>query len=243
VSEGTCLRVREVTKRFGGVIAVDRASLTLPPASILGLIGPNGSGKTTLLNIINGIHRPDFGDIALGEVTLVGRPPHQLVDLGLSRTFQNTHVFKTLTVYQNMLLPTLHLRRDGQGRSRRALELLEFVGLQAHRDQPASELSGGQQKLLEFARALVTEPRVVLMDEPFAGIHPQVKALLLERIRERARTGTSFLIVSHEIPELMSLSDAMICLAQGRCIASGTAIEVAEDERVIEAYLGHQVVS
>ncbi|HZV50910.1 MAG TPA: ABC transporter ATP-binding protein [Candidatus Dormibacteraeota bacterium] len=237
------LRVHEVTKRFGGVTAVDRASLTLPPASILGLIGPNGSGKTTLLNVINGVHRPDSGTIELDGTTLVGRPPHRLVDLGLARTFQNTHVFKTLTVYQNMLLPTLHLGRDRQGRAHRALELLEFVGLRAHRDQPASELSGGQQKLLEFARALVTDPRVVLMDEPFAGIHPEIKALLLERIRERARAGTSFLIVSHEIPELMSLSDAMICLAQGRCIAAGTAAEVAENEQVIEAYLGHQVTA
>jgi ABC-type branched-subunit amino acid transport system ATPase component len=243
VRAGATLRVHEVTKRFGGVTAVDRASLTLPPASVLGLIGPNGSGKTTLLNVINGVHRPDSGTIELGGTTLVGRPPHRLVDLGLARTFQNTHVFKTLTVYQNLLLPTLHLGRERQGRGRRALELLEFVGLEAHRDQPASELSGGQQKLLEFARALVTDPRVVLMDEPFAGIHPEIKALLLERIRERARTGTSFLVVSHEIPELMSLSDTMICLAQGRCIASGTATEVAENEAVIEAYLGHQVTA
>jgi ABC-type branched-subunit amino acid transport system ATPase component len=240
---GRVLEVREVTKRFGGLVALDRASLRLPPGQVLGLIGPNGSGKTTLLNVINGVHRPDTGRITLGDRDLTGRRPHELVGLGLSRTFQNAHVFRTLTAFQNMLVPMLHQRGDVRGWARRAEELLERMGLSAHRDQAASELSGGQQKLLEFARAMMTEPALVLMDEPFAGVHPEIKALLIEHIKGAAGAGVAFLIVSHEIPDLMSLSSSMVCLAQGRCLRSGAPAEVARDERVIEAYLGHQVTA
>lgn len=207
----------------------------------MGLIGPNGSGKTTLLNVLNGVHKLTSGEIRLRGASLKGLRPHTLVARGVSRTFQNPHVFDTVTVFQNMLVPMLHHR---EGRSRqirdRADAMLEFVGLSDFRNHAASELSGGQQKLLEFARAVMSEPVLILMDEPFAGIHPEIKALLIERItRTREAAGTSFIIVSHEIPELLMLSDTIVCMAAGRIISSGRPAEVAADERVIDAYLGH----
>ena len=136
-------------------------------------------------------------------------------------------------------MPTLHQRGGRAQTERNALDLLDFVGLAAHRDTPASELSGGQQKLLEFVRALVTDPVVVLMDEPFAGVHPSVKELMRTRVRERNEQGTSFVIVSHEIPDLMRLCDSVICMSEGRIVAQGSPEEVTADQQVIEAYLGH----
>jgi ABC-type branched-subunit amino acid transport system ATPase component len=227
------------------VAAVDRVSFDLAPSTIMGLIGPNGSGKTTLLNVLNGVHKFTAGEIRLRGASLKGLRPHALVARGVSRTFQNPHVFDTVTVFQNMLVPMLHHRDGRSGRIRdRAGTMLEFVGLSDFRNRAASELSGGQQKLLEFARALMSEPVLILMDEPFAGIHPEIKALLIERIaRTRENSGTSFIIVSHEIPDLLMLSDAVVCMAAGRVISSGRPAEVAADERVVEAYLGHGISS
>jgi ABC-type branched-subunit amino acid transport system ATPase component len=232
------LRVDGLHKRFGGQAAVDGVGFTVAPGAVVGVIGPNGSGKTTLLNLLNGVHRPDAGSIRLGGVELAGRSPAHFVRHGVTRTFQTTRVFTTVTALENLLVPMLHSREHRQRTESRALELLEFVGLAGHRDTPASELSGGQQKLLEFVRALMTEPVIVLMDEPFAGIHPSVKELLRDRIRERNRRGTSFLIVSHEIPDLMRLSGEVICMSDAKLVAHGPPDEVTADERVIAAYLG-----
>ena len=232
------LAAKELRKRFGGLRALDGVSFELPGGAILGLIGPNGSGKTTLLNVLNGVYRPDGGDILLQGSSVAGLAPHRLAERGVARTFQNARVFSTITTMENMFVPTLHRSEPASVLRERAERLLEFVGLTDLRDLPASELSGGQQKLLEFARALMTEPSLVLMDEPFAGVHPSVKALLLERIRERNRQGTTFIVVSHEIPDLMGLSDQVLCLANGTVIASGPPDAVTEDEQVVEAYLG-----
>jgi branched-chain amino acid transport system ATP-binding protein len=234
------LTLESVGKRFRGVVAVDGVSFSVHEKRVVGLIGPNGSGKTTLLNMINGVFPPDQGEIRLQGVAVGGRRPSDLAALGLCRTFQTTRVFQTLSAMQNLFVPLLHQRAlERAAASRRAAELLAFVGLEQHADHVASELSGGQQRLLEFARTLVIRPRIVLMDEPFAGVHPQIKSLLIRCIRETvAREGTSFLVVSHEVPDLVAMSDTMVCLVQGAVAAAGEPADVVRDDKVIEGYLG-----
>lgn len=234
------LSIDGVTKRFGGVVALDGVSFELEANKVLGLIGPNGSGKTTLLNVINGVVTADEGDVRLVDATIVGMRPSDLAANGLSRTFQTARVFQTLTVMQNIFVPLLHQRSmERSVATARAHELLVFVGLEGFGQHTASELSGGQQRLLEFARALVTRPRLVLMDEPFAGVHPEIKKTLVRCIRESvAREGASFLIVSHEVPDLVNMSDSMVCLVEGAVAAAGLPSTVVHDQKVIEGYLG-----
>ena len=232
------LSARNLVKRFGGIVAVDRVSFDLEAGVVLGIIGPNGSGKTTLLNLLNGVYPPDAGEVWLASHRVEGGPPQRLADLGVMRTFQTTRVFRSLTVLQNMLVPLLHRPTRLQEARNRAAELLASVGLAEYAHVPASQLSGGQQRLLEFVRALMTEPRVVLMDEPFAGVHPDAIEILTRRVEALRKEGASFVVVSHEIPVLMSLSQRVLCLNQGRVIADGTPEEVARNEAVVEAYLG-----
>jgi branched-chain amino acid transport system ATP-binding protein len=239
-SSAALLSIEAVGKSFGGVAALSDISWRIEAASVAGLIGPNGSGKTTLLNIINGVVRPDHGEVRLGDLAIAGKRPSQLAAAGLSRTFQDARVFRTLTVLQNLLVPLLHHRELLRlAAFQRAAELLAFVGLEAVAAQIASSLSGGQQRLLEFARALVTRPRLVLLDEPFAGVHPTIKSVLIRCVRDTVqREGVSFLIVSHEVPDLIGISDQMVCLVAGKVAASGAPSEVVRDEKVIEGYLG-----
>jgi ABC-type branched-subunit amino acid transport system ATPase component len=234
------LSIDAVGKRFGGVIALSDVSFNVAPTTVAGLIGPNGSGKTTLLNVINGVFAADRGKVRLGGAGLGGRRPCDLAAIGLSRTFQTARVFRTLTVLQNMFIPLLHHGELARAAAaQRATELLAFVGLERHAEHTASELSGGQQRLLEFSRALVTRPRLILMDEPFAGVHPEIKSVLIRCIRETVqREGASFLIVSHEVPDLVGMSDFMVCLVEGKVAAAGAPRDVVRDEKVIEGYLG-----
>jgi ABC-type branched-subunit amino acid transport system ATPase component len=234
------LSIDAVGKRFGGVIALSDVSFNVAPTTVAGLIGPNGSGKTTLLNVINGVFAADRGEVRLAGSGLGGRRPCDLAATGLSRTFQTARVFRTLTVLQNMFIPLLHHGELARAAAaQRATELLTFVGLERHAEHTASELSGGQQRLLEFSRALVTRPRLILMDEPFAGVHPEIKSVLIRCIRETVqREGASFLIVSHEVPDLVGMSDFMVCLVEGKVAAAGAPRDVVRDEKVIEGYLG-----
>jgi branched-chain amino acid transport system ATP-binding protein len=234
------LSLERVTKQFGGVVAVNDVSFQVARTSVTGLIGPNGSGKTTLINVINGVHPADRGTVRLAGTALNGKEPSALAAGGVSRTFQAPRVFNTLTVQQNLFIPLLHQARvERAAAAERAAELLRFVGLDRFAEQIASELSGGQKRLLEFARALVTRPSLILMDEPFAGVHPAVKALLIRCIRETiARDGSAFLIVSHEVPDLVAMADVMVCLVEGKVAAHGAPDAVVRDERVIEGYLG-----
>ncbi len=237
---GALLTIKAIGKSFGGVAALNGVSFWVAPATIVGLIGPNGSGKTTLLNVINGGVAADRGEIRLSGQAIAGRQPSRLAAAGLSRTFQNARVFRTLTVLQNLAIPLLHLREPERRKSmQRVTELLRLVGLESQSTQVASTLSGGQQRLLEFARALVTCPQLVLMDEPFAGVHPVAKSVLIGCIRAIVdREGTAFLIVSHEVPDLVGLSDSMICLVEGAVAAEGKPGDVVRDQKVIEGYLG-----
>lgn len=236
------LEIVAIGKNFGGVVALDEVSFRVAPKTVVGLIGPNGSGKTTLLNVVNGVFAPDRGQVRLNEAGITGTRPCELATLGISRTFQSARVFSTLTVLQNLFIPLLHAaEHQRRNASQHATELIEFVGLGPHANAVASELSGGQQRLLEFARALVTRPRLILMDEPFAGVHPEIKTTLVRCIRETVqRQSTSFLIVSHEVPDLVAMSDDMVCLVEGKIAAIGRPADVIGNDNVIEGYLGRE---
>ncbi len=232
------LKLQGVWKRFGGATILQDVSFEVAAGRVLGVIGPNGSGKTTMINVLNGVHRPTKGTITLGDDRIDGRSPHKLIRAGISRTFQNPRVFQSLTLLDNLLMVTEGMGRSGAS-TQRAHELLDFVGLGELATAVASEVSGGQKKLAEFARALMTSPRLVLMDEPFAGIHPNIKEDLMARIRETCdRDGITYVVVSHEVSELVDLSDEFLCLAEGKVLATGDPREVSADPTVIEAYLG-----
>ena len=239
------LETRGLTKRFGGLVAVDRLSLSVPRSQIRGLIGPNGSGKTTTVNVLSGLYPPDEGEIHLCGRRTDGLRPHQITACGIARTFQIPKLFGHMTVLENVLLPALAARDRGAGGSLpdatgRARRLLDFVTLDRLRHAPARELSGGQSMLIQIARALMVQPlHLILMDEPFAGVHPSIRDIILESIlRMNGEEGIAFLIVSHEMAELRRLCQQISVMDEGRLIAEGTLDEVANDARVLEAYLG-----
>ncbi|NIM46320.1 MAG: ATP-binding cassette domain-containing protein [Nitrososphaeria archaeon] len=232
------LTVRSATKRFGGVTAVDRCSMDLEEGEILGLIGPNGAGKTTLLNVINGVYKPEEGEVIFRGEKISGLKPHEVAKKGVGRTFQTVRIWRRMTILENMSVPIIHvptLRREDVERS---IELLKFVELIEFKDKLAMELSGGQQRLLEFAKSLVSNPGVVLMDEPLAGVHPILKKKLMDHILTLNKEGRTFIVVSHDIPSIMYLCKRILVMNVGKIIAEGIPEEIRKDERVIEAYLG-----
>jgi ABC-type branched-subunit amino acid transport system ATPase component len=239
------LETRGLTKRFGGLVAVNQLSLSVPRAQIRGLIGPNGSGKTTTVNVLSGLYRPDDGEIHLCGRRTDRLRPHEITAYGIARTFQISKLFGHMTVLENVLLPALAALDRGSGRAlpeivERGRELLDFVTLDRMRHAQAKELSGGQSMLVQIARAFMVHPlQLVLMDEPFAGVHPTIRDIILESILKINREeGITFLIVSHEMAELRRLCQQVSVMDEGRLIAEGTLEEVANDPRVLEAYLG-----
>ena len=241
------LEVRGVRKTFGGVVANKDITLSVPPGKIYGLIGPNGSGKTTLFNSIAGHHPIDGGSIRFQEREISTLRVPQIARLGLLRTFQQTRTYKQMSCVQNMLIsvPTsAHgwgsmFRRSTPAESRKAEELLDFVGLYAKRHLPAGDLSFGQQKLLEFAMALMNEPQMLLLDEPTAGINPTLINGLLDRLRRVNRErGITLLVIEHNMRVIMGLAEYIYCLAHGELLAEGKPEVVQTDQRVIDAYLG-----
>jgi branched-chain amino acid transport system ATP-binding protein len=229
-----------VVKRFGGVVAVDEFSLDLESGQVVAVIGPNGAGKSTFMNVLSGLYRADGGQIRLGGQPIHSLKPAQIARLGVGRTFQIPRVFRRLTVMDNVLVPVAHREVISRGIRERAQELLELVNLSDKADQYARELSGGQQKLLELARALMAEPQLVLMDEPFAGVHPELKQTLIEAVRVANREGgTTFLIVSHEMPVVAALCGWVFAMHLGRNYLAGPPDEVLNDERLVDIYLGH----
>lgn len=221
------------------------ASFQVTEGSITALIGPNGAGKTTAFDTISGVVEPDAGTVIFEEHDITGLMPHVSSKLGMGRTFQITRELSNMSVLENMVVSTVPngfsaLLGGRMSRSERekAMDLLSFVGIEQLADEPAKQLSYGQRKLLEFAAVLMAEPKLVLLDEPAGGVNPALLERLLDRIEEINRTGTSFLIVEHNMDVVMRLSHSIIVMAHGQVILQDTPAVIREDQRVLDAYLG-----
>ncbi|MFQ5894751.1 MAG: ABC transporter ATP-binding protein [Nitrospinota bacterium] len=236
MAEDIILDIRKLTKRFGGITAVNNCAFGVPRNIIAGLIGPNGSGKTTLFNLLTGLERIDGGEYLYKGEPMNGLRPHEVFERGVSRTFQIIRVFKEMTALENLVA----VSRDGDRAAvrERALELLEFVTLTPLKDEYAGNLSYGQQKLLEFVRALMSDPELLLLDEPAAGVNRTLLNTLLDRIHQLRNQGKTIIIVEHDMKVVMNHCEKIFVLDHGELIAEGLPGEIQGNERVIEAYFG-----
>jgi len=247
------LSIRGIGKHFGGLQVLEDVNIEVPGGAIFALIGPNGAGKTTVFNLVTGLIKPSSGSIAFEGRDLAGVPPHQITRLGIARTFQNIRIFPDMTLLENVMVGRHHLLdygglallfatpafREAERRSRdRALELLSWVKLDHKADATADNLSYGEQRKLEFARALATEPKLLLLDEPVAGMNPSEKAVLMEEIRNIRDRGYGVFLIEHDMRFVMNLCDRVAVLNFGRIIAEGPPDEIRTHPDVIEAYLG-----
>jgi len=237
--EAVALEVRDLRKAFGGVQAVAGCSFTVPRGQICGLIGPNGSGKTTTFNLLTGVVEPDSGAVIYGGEDIAGLKPFQIFARGITRTFQITRVFREMTVLENMLSVT-GLAMPGRRARERAEELLALVNLTHLRAEYGGRLSYGQQKLLEFARALMTDPDLILLDEPAAGVNRTLLQHLLEHIHRLHEAGKTIVIVEHDMHVIMNHCQRIFVLDYGVKIAEGPPDAIQGDERVIDAYFGRR---
>ena len=232
------IAVESVVKSFGGLRAVAGVSFALGDGELVGLIGPNGSGKTTLLSIVSGHESPDGGRVLLDGREIQGLSPTRIARAGLMRMFQLTRVFRRMSTVDNLLATGRALGLSRPKAAARADEILEELGLSRVRELDAGQLSGGQQKLLEFGCCFMVPPRIALLDEPFAAVHPTMKEIMAGYIRRRHAEGQAFLVVSHDMPVVAELCVRAVCMNAGSVIADGPTREVLSDRKVIEAYLG-----
>lgn len=233
------LKLRSVSKQFGGLQALKNVSFELGKGELLGLIGPNASGKTTLINIINGYYPPNSGEIFLEEEEIGGLTTDKIAKLGVTRMFQTTRIYPRLTVQQNLMSVAYAINRFPiEKATERADRILEQVDLKKMREEPAGNLSGGQRKLLEFGLCFMGKPKLVLLDEPFASIHPEFKEILNEVMEAYNKEGVAYILVSHDIPSIVGTCPRLVVLAAGEVLADGPTEEVRDKDEVVEAYLG-----
>jgi branched-chain amino acid transport system ATP-binding protein len=256
MSDAALLSAQGISKRFGGVQALADVSFTIASGEIYGLIGPNGAGKTSLFNVLTGIYPPDGGEFAFDGAPLAGLKPHEVAARGIARTFQNIRLFANLSALENVMIGR-HVRthatvfgaivRDRRTRdeeraiARRAYELLEYVGVHRRANDLAKHLAYGDQRRLEIARALATEPKLLALDEPAAGMNATETATLRRLLEEIRRDGTTILLIEHDMKLVMSVCDRVLVLDYGKKIAEGPAAVVQKDEKVIAAYLGGEI--
>ncbi|MGH7608405.1 MAG: ABC transporter ATP-binding protein [Candidatus Dormibacteria bacterium] len=247
----TALEVDQLCKHFGGVVAVDRCSFTAPLGRVTGLIGPNGAGKSTAIDLISGFKRADSGSVTFAQLPLLGMSPHQIARQGLIRTFQSPREWPSLTVLENLLLARWEPKREtiwrgiigsglagAPGDVAQARELLAEFGLLPLRNEPAGTLSGGQKRLLEFARIRMAAPRLVILDEPMGGVNPVLGERMAEAIENFIATGTTVVVVEHNLPFIERVTHHVVVMAQGAVVAAGPFESMRQDEAVIDAYLG-----
>ncbi len=234
------LQVNEVTRDFGGLRALDQVKFRIGEPQIIGLIGPNGAGKSTLANVMCGVYATTTGTVYLNAMRIDGLPSHLIARNGLGRTFQIPRPFRRLTVMENMLVPAmaLHVTTRRKVLEDRAREILAFLTIDHLAQEYGRSLSGGQHKLLELGRLLMLDPKVIILDEPFAGVHPRLMETIYDYIRKVRDDGKAILVISHDMGAIFSLSERMLVLNFGRLIADDEPEIVRKDPTVIEAYLG-----
>jgi branched-chain amino acid transport system ATP-binding protein len=239
------LEIRGLNKSFGGIQAVNDCTFSVKEGSITSLIGPNGAGKTTVFNLVTGLLNPDSGKILFQDKPINGMQPHQITRLGISRTFQITRDLQEMTVLENMIIPSqvkslLDMFRTSMMKEEeeRAMELLSFVGIDRLAHEKSKNLSYGQKKLLEFASVLMSQPKLIMLDEPAGGVNPTLLESIVDRILQLNQKGITFLIVEHNMELVMKISNPVICMAYGTVLSVGCPQEIQENQQVLEAYLG-----